>query len=115
MEARMGQDADSTPYFEGTRPKLDPDRIRRSLEYHASPFGSAKSHTFEVVKTTDLGNSRTVTTRPLNCDCGDAVYHNQICKHLIAALYADSDKEALEAYAEIELGAEPPRGSARGL
>jgi hypothetical protein len=43
------------------------------------------------------------------------VYHNQICKHLIAALYADGDKEAVAAYAEIELATEPARGSARGL
>jgi hypothetical protein len=96
----MGQDASSTPFFNGPRPKLDEVRIRRSLEYHACPTEGKRA--FDVSKTTDIHNFRVVTLDPMNCDCGDAVFHNQICKHLIAALYADGDQEAVRAYAALE-------------
>jgi len=96
----MGQDASSTPFFNGPRPKLDEVRVRRSMEYVASQ--AEGKGVYEVTKISDLDNWKTVTLDPLNCDCGDAVYHNQICKHLIAALYADGDQEAVKAYAELE-------------
>jgi len=95
----MGQDASSTPYFQGPRPKLDEVRVRRSQDYVAIRVGT---NCFEVVHKTEHKEVRTVTVDPLNCDCGDAVYHNHICKHLIAALYADGDQDAVRAYIELE-------------
>lgn len=82
---------ENTPFIDGPRPELDETRAARSLEYTATNVGPDE---YDVVK---LGDDQiyTVRTAPLNCDCGDAVYHNKICKHLIAALYAAGDDEAV--------------------
>ena len=81
-----------TPFIDGPRPPLDPTRAERSLEYGARELEPG------VWTVRKIGEDRTYTVRisPLNCDCGDAVYHNMICKHLIAALYAAGDNEAVE-------------------
>ena len=88
---------ENTPFIDGPRPALDEIRAQRSLEYIAVEVGPSE---YDVTK---IGDDQIYTVRidPLNCDCGDAVYHNKICKHLIAALYAASDEEAVSMCHEV--------------
>jgi len=83
---------ENTPFIDGPRPQLDAARAERSLEYIAV---SVEENEYDIVKLCEGVVAYTVRIDPLNCDCGDAVYHNAICKHLIAALYAAGDKEAV--------------------
>jgi hypothetical protein len=89
---------ENTPFIDGPRPPLDPVRVERSLEYFAVRVDEDE---YDIIKGSEGVVAYTVRLNPLNCDCGDAVYHNKICKHLIAALYADGDEEAVEMCNEI--------------
>ena len=83
-----------TPTFNGPRPPLELSRVQRSLDLAAVELQSTPGSF--VVTSAVSGTVRYVQLRPdFNCDCPDALYRNQICKHLIAALRADGDEEAI--------------------
>lgn len=94
-----------TPHWEGARPKLDMNRVSRALNLSAVEMNSEPG-TFVVTSTT--GSVRYVSIRPYyNCECPDAVHRNIICKHLIAALVADGDREAVAKMDELRASAPP--------
>jgi hypothetical protein len=88
---------ENTPFFEdGKRPTLDVTRATRAIYYTVKRLSD---DLYEVENR--AGSQYTVTLQPLNCDCGDAVYHNAVCKHLIAALWYTGDPEAVELLGEM--------------
>lgn len=93
------------------RPPLDLRRVQRALALSASRLGSG---TYAV-----QGPSGTyhVSLRPhLTCDCGDHIWKDSISKHIISALLAHGDAQALQAATALEALREERRAgtSARG-
>lgn len=75
------------------RPPLDPGRVRRALDLHVVEVDAGRYH----VEGPD-GEDEYVELRPyFSCYCGDAVYRDSLCKHIIAALMAHGDPEAVGA------------------
>jgi len=94
-----------TPQWEGQRPELDLKRVGRARDLSAVELDSQPG-SFVVTSTT--GTIRYVSIRPdYNCECPDAVHRNVICKHLIAALIADGDREAVKAAESLDSTAPP--------
>lgn len=79
----------TTPFFEDeNRPPLDLERVRRARELVVHSWQEG----FRVQNET---TRYFVTLDPhYDCNCGDSIWNNQICKHLIAALLHTGDEEA---------------------
>lgn len=85
---------------DGSLPALDPGRARRALELDVHYIGQDRYFV-------DNGEGGYwVNLDPLDCNCGDAVWNNQICRHLIAALtlagYGPAVEAVARAYANLE-------------
>lgn len=85
---------------DGSLPVLDPDRARRALELDVHYIGQDRYFV-------DNGKGGYwVNLDPLDCNCGDAVWNNQICRHLIAALtlagYGPAVETVARAYEKLE-------------
>lgn len=73
---------------------IDPDRLARSLllagdrvgkgRYHVT--GGAHEHWVDLY-----------TPRHPRCDCGDHLWREQICKHILAALLREGNAEVIAA------------------
>lgn len=76
------------------------DRLERSLQLHArrvSP-GRYRIEGGEQVHWVDL-----YTASLPRCDCGDHLWRDQICKHILAALLREGDERVLAALRELVL------------
>lgn len=80
----------TTPFFEeAQRPPLDLDRVRRALDLRVDEWKEG----YRVLSPN--GRYFVTLSTHYDCNCGDSVWNNQICKHLIAALMYAGDEEAL--------------------
>jgi len=83
------------------RPPLDPVRVGKAMDLNVHRIDD--DH-FRVYSSR---NEYHVALRPYyECGCGDFVWRNHICKHLIAALLWDGDDEARTIADEILIGDE---------
>jgi hypothetical protein len=80
------------------RVAIDPDRLERSLQLHASRAGPGRfrveggAHTHWVdLYTSDLPR----------CDCADHLWREQVCKHILAALLREGDERVLAALRQL--------------
>lgn len=74
------------------RPPLDRGRVRRALDLHVEQAAPAQYH----VRGPE-GEDEYVEIYPhFHCHCGDAIFREVICKHIIAALLAYGDEEAVD-------------------
>jgi SWIM zinc finger len=73
---------------------VDLDRLERCLQLQASRTGAGRYHVAggEQAHWVDL-----YTTGIPRCDCGDHLWRDQICKHILAALLREGDERVLGA------------------
>ena len=77
---------------------IDLDRLERSLDLRAERVGQGRYRVFggSSEHWVDLHNS----THP-RCDCGDHLWREQICKHILAALLREGDERVVRALAAL--------------
>jgi hypothetical protein len=77
---------------------VDLSRLMRGIELEVTPVGPGRY----AVRG---GNEpHWVDLRTLNqprCDCGDHLWREQVCKHILAALLREGDERVLRALAEL--------------
>lgn len=75
----------------GSRPDLDPKRVRKAMEMEV-----ARQEGYFIVDSPS-GSRYTVTLSPVySCECRDAIYREEVCKHLCACLLINRDNEAMQ-------------------
>ncbi|HUR93837.1 MAG TPA: SWIM zinc finger family protein [Gemmatimonadales bacterium] len=79
---------------------VDLDRLERCLQLHATRIGPGRFRVDGGLQThwVDL-----YTTGVPRCDCGDHLWRDQICKHILAALLREGDERVLAALRELVL------------
>lgn len=86
------------------RPPLDRGRVRRAMDLHVEQTAPGQYY----VRGLDDEDEYVEIQPHFQCHCGDAVFRQDvICKHIIAALLAVKDEEAVMIAREIlreELG-----------
>jgi hypothetical protein len=77
---------------------VDLDRLERCLRLRAARTGAGRYHVAggEQSHWVDL-----YTTGIPRCDCGDHLWRDQICKHILAALLREGDERVLSALREL--------------
>lgn len=86
------------PAIDLARAGIDLDRLERSLFLSGHPVGTGQycvtggEHEHWV----DL-----YTAAHPRCDCGDHLWRDQICKHILAALLREGDERVLSALREL--------------
>jgi hypothetical protein len=72
---------------------VDLDRLGRSLELHGERVGDGRYHVTggEHDHWVDL-----YTTSHPRCDCGDHLWRERICKHILAALLREGHERVVE-------------------
>ena len=75
---------------------IDLDRLERSLDLRAERVGPGRYRVFggSSEHWVDLHNS----AHP-RCDCGDHLWREQICKHILAGLLREGDERVVRALA----------------
>ena len=73
---------------------IDPTRLERSLDLACLRVAAGRYHVTGGVQThwVDL-----YTTGLPRCDCGDHLWRDQICKHILAALFREGNERVLTA------------------
>jgi hypothetical protein len=73
---------------------IDPDRLERSLRLAGDRVGRGQYHVTGGAQEhwVDLH-----TPRHPRCDCGDHLWREQICKHILAALLREGNAEVIAA------------------
>jgi len=79
---------------------VDPTRLERGLQLHASRVGQGRYRVEggEQTHWVDL-----FTSGVPRCDCGDHLWRDQICKHILAALLREGDERVLASVRELVL------------
>ena len=77
---------------------VDLDRLERCLRLRAARTGAGRYHVAggEQPHWVDL-----YTTGIPRCDCGDHLWRDQVCKHILAALLREGDERVLSALREL--------------
>jgi uncharacterized Zn finger protein len=94
---------------------VDPGRLERGLALHLERVGDGQYRATGGTQAhwVDLYNA----AHP-RCDCGDHLWREQVCKHILAAMLREGDARVVEAVAELvrqlraELGASRERSVA---
>lgn len=76
------------------------DRLERALQLHAEHAGPGRYRISggESTHWVDL-----YTSGLPRCDCGDHVWRDQVCKHILAALLREGDERVLAALRDLVL------------
>ena len=89
---------------------VEPQRLERGVSLHAVRVakgryrvtGGAEEHWVDLV-----------TRNQPRCDCGDHLWRERVCKHILAALLREGDPEIISAVGtlvrELRVQATPPR------
>jgi len=73
-------------------------RLERSLQLHAARIGPGR---FRVAGGSQLHWVDLYTASHPRCDCGDHLWRDQVCKHILAALLREGDERVLLALREL--------------
>ena len=86
---------------------VDLERLGRSLLLHGERVGDGRYHVTggEHDHWVDL-----YTTSHPRCDCGDHLWREQICKHILAALLREGHDRVVEALGQLFRQVQPERG-----
>lgn len=86
------------PAIDLARAGIDLDRLERSLFLSGHPVGTGQYRVTggEHEHWVDL-----YTAAHPRCDCGDHLWRDQICKHILAALLREGDERVLSALREL--------------
>ena len=73
---------------------IDPGRLERSLDLHAERIAPGRYRVAggSMIHWVDLH-----TASLPRCDCGDHLWRDQICKHILAGLLREGDERVLTA------------------
>jgi hypothetical protein len=74
------------------------DRLERCLQLRATRVGPGR---YSVAGGTQTHWVDLYTTEIPRCDCGDHLWRDQICKHILAALLREGDERVLGALREL--------------
>jgi hypothetical protein len=77
---------------------VDLDRLERSLQLHASRVGPGR---YRISGGSGTHWVDLYTTGMPRCDCGDHLWRDQICKHILAALLREGDERVLTALRDL--------------
>ena len=77
---------------------VDLDRLERCLELHGERLGDGRYHVLggEADHWVDLYS----TSHP-RCDCGDHLWRERICKHILAALLREGNDRVVRALGQL--------------
>jgi hypothetical protein len=86
---------------------VDLERLGRSLLLHGERVGDGRYHVTggEHDHWVDL-----YTTSHPRCDCGDHLWREQICKHILAALLREGHDRVVEALGQLFRRIQPENG-----
>lgn len=93
---------------------VDPSRLERCLGLEVRPQGRGRYHVSGGAEPhwVDL-----FTTNQPRCDCGDHLWRERVCKHILAAMLREGDERVLRAVgslvAELRTRAEAARQQER--
>ena len=73
-------------------------RLERSLQLHDARIGPGR---FRVAGGSQLHWVDLYTASHPRCDCGDHLWRDQVCKHILAALLREGDERVLLALREL--------------
>jgi hypothetical protein len=73
---------------------VDDRRLERSLSLQAQPIGKGR---YRVVGGAEAHWVDLYSARQPRCDCGDHLWRERICKHILAALLREGDERVLRA------------------
>ena len=73
---------------------IDHSRLERSLELHGLRIGPGR---YRVTGGSGTHWVDLYTTSLPRCDCGDHLWREQLCKHILAALLREGDERVLAA------------------
>jgi uncharacterized Zn finger protein len=71
---------------------VDTLRLERSLSLRAQPLGHGR---YRVAGGAEPHWVDLYTARKPRCDCGDHLWRDQVCKHILAALLREGDERVL--------------------
>ena len=95
---RVGRRADMLNTAANPEAGVDCARLERGLGLHAERVGPGRYHI------TGGAFPHWVDLRATNgphCDCGDHIWRDTICKHMLAALLREGDEHVLHAVGEL--------------
>ena len=86
------------PAIDFTGPGVDLERLERCLALHATPVGhgqyridgGAQAHWVDLY-----------TANVPRCDCGDHLWRDQVCKHILAALLREGNERVVGALGDL--------------
>jgi hypothetical protein len=73
---------------------IDPARLERGLDLYARRIAPGR---YRVVGGSMIHWVDLYTDRLPRCDCGDHLWRDQVCKHILAALLRQGDERVLTA------------------
>ncbi|HET6578521.1 MAG TPA: hypothetical protein VFG66_09365 [Gemmatimonadales bacterium] len=73
-------------------------RLERSLQLHTARIGPGR---YRVAGGAQLHWVDLCTASHPRCDCGDHLWRDQVCKHILAALLREGDERVLMALREL--------------
>lgn len=76
-------------------------RLERSLQLHTARIGPGR---YRVAGGAQLHWVDLYTASHPRCDCGDHLWRDQVCKHILAALLREGDERVLVALRELIAG-----------
>ena len=89
------------------------DRLERSLGLQVHPMGQGR---YRVTGGSEAHWVDLYTTHNPRCDCGDHLWRERVCKHILAAMLREGDERVIrevgglvQALRELVLSHEPPR------
>jgi hypothetical protein len=85
---------------------VDLGRLSRSLLLNGERVGDGR---YRVTGGSQQHWVDLYTTNHPRCDCGDHVWRDQICKHILAALLREGHDKVVAALATLFRGMQPPR------
>jgi hypothetical protein len=77
---------------------VDLDRLERSLELNGEPVGPGR---YLITGGTQAHWVDLYTTHLPRCDCGDHLWRERICKHILAALLREGEPRVIVALREV--------------
>src|SRR5215211_580656 len=88
---------------------VDLDRLERSLGLHGERVGNGR---YRITGGTQTHWVDLYTTRHPRCDCGDHLWRDRICKHILAALLREGDEHVLTSLGMLVTRLKQPRTAA---
>ncbi len=98
LDPERGGAPRATPLVDLDAAGVDLDRLERGLALHAERVGEGR---YRVTGGAQDHWVDLFTAAHPRCDCGDHVWRDQVCKHILAALLREGDARVVGALATV--------------